>query len=277
MGEKTSVDLWQPLALDILKKLKDTQSDVKMYTLIDYLENVEIRLETPSNDKMSAAVKDLINAPYFGNGTFEKTFHGLKEALKQSDEHNFICLFSDEVGSDTESPESEKLKQEIINLRDTTESKIFFLMRPYQGNFGTMESIFKDIGQVIDIESHDKEETLANIMKALRESEICTPTIRTEDEGEDEDEAKTTTTMVPTGGADDDDNDDDNKESAEDDSVEDDNKDDSEDELKTTTTMVPTEGADNDDNDNDDDNEESTEDDSVEDDNKDDGEDYYAH
>ena len=148
---------------------QDNDTEVDMYSMLDYLDYVTV-WNTTSHDEMSAKVENLIDEAHFGNGSKELTFKGLKTALELKDEHNFICVFSDEVGEDTN---DETLKQEIINLRDTTKSKIFFFLIPFKETVENMKPNLKDIGEVIDIESHNKEETLEIIMKALGESEIC--------------------------------------------------------------------------------------------------------
>ena len=152
---------------------QESGTDVMMYSIVYYLGDVTVWITT-SNDVMSAEVKNLTDAPNFGVGTKEHTFNGLKTALEHADQHNFIFLFFDGNGDITE---DEKLKQEIINLRDMTHSKIFFLLASLQNNLGNKISKFEDIGKVIDIEQHSKETTIENIMNALGELEICMDSI----------------------------------------------------------------------------------------------------
>ena len=89
---------------------------------MDYVQKVTLKTKTTNMAEMSRAVQKLT----FGGGN-ERTFAGLKSALQQSPMHNFIVLISDELGDDTT---DKKLKEDILKLREATQSKIFFLMVP---------------------------------------------------------------------------------------------------------------------------------------------------
>ena len=139
--------------------------------MLNYLTKVEVVLTTESNAKMSEAVENLPSQEDFGQGSNELTFSGLKAALEQAKRHNFICLFSDEAGDDVGNL---TLKKDIIDLRVKTKSKIFLFLRPInQQTLQTMKNNFEDIGKVFDIENLNQNDTLALVMEALKDSEIC--------------------------------------------------------------------------------------------------------
>ena len=146
--------------------------------MISYVDEVEVRNQTESNEEMWNAVNTMDEKPGFGEGHDEQTFLGLRTALEQANEHNFIVLFSDEPGNVTDLA----IKQEVIDLKEKTESKIFFLVRPHankrnnqtqEESLDSMKLNFNEIGTVIDITMHDKEETLTQIIEELTKSQIC--------------------------------------------------------------------------------------------------------
>jgi len=143
--------------------------DILKYTMLTYVDNVTLTIETELNEEMSAEVDELANGKFKGKN--ESTFKGLKRALDQAKQNNFIVLFSDEVGDDTTDPAA---KQEIIDLVASTESKIFFLMIPRDNHpLEDMENNFEGIGTVIDITSQDQQDTINMVLDGLKQSEIC--------------------------------------------------------------------------------------------------------
>ena len=151
-------------------KIVFTQAvDIKKYTMFTYVENVTTTLQTESNDVMSDEVADLANGVF--TGTTELTFLGLKTALEVAKKNNFIVLFSDEVGNDADNA---TVKQEIIDMVSDSQSRIVFLMiASNEHPLDKMKENFDDIGTVIDIKSHDQQETINMIIDELIASEIC--------------------------------------------------------------------------------------------------------
>ena len=176
---------------------------------MSYVDDVEVQHQDESNEKMQEAVNTISNQRTFGEGYDEQTFLGLLTALQQAQKHNFIVLFSDEPGNVTD----QAIKQEVIELTEKSESKIFFLMRPHDNkrnnqsreeSWADMKSNFDDIGTVIDIETHNEDWTISEIIQELILSEICldqndtittTPEITT---SEPATSSITTTTDTPT-------------------------------------------------------------------------------
>jgi len=173
MGKNESNSVWKPLALELLAQLKNSSATIGQYTLITYVDEVKDQLNTTSNDKMSEKVEELADRP-IGDGGFtgqrELTFLGLKKALTKKEQNNFVVLFSDEVGD-----VDNVTKEEIIELRNSRDSKVFFLMKPRnKGKLDTMNTKFSDIGTVIDITDITKQqETIDIIIEELKASKIC--------------------------------------------------------------------------------------------------------
>ena len=131
-------------------------------------------------------------------GSDEQTYLGLKTALTMADERNFVVVFSDEPGNVTDLA----LKEEVIALTKSTKSKVFFLMRPHARQNGPkspeealqeMKDNFDEIGTVIDIENHNLQETLNQIIDELNNSDIC----ESDDDGETTTVTSETTTPEP--------------------------------------------------------------------------------
>ena len=137
--------------------------------MLTYVDNVTLTLETELNEDMSDEVDELANGVFTGRN--EMTFKGLKRALDQAKQNNFIVLFSDEIGDDTTDTAA---KEEIIDLVANTQSKIFFLMRPRDGHpLEEMENNFEGIGTVIDTTSLDQQDVINMVLDGLKQSEIC--------------------------------------------------------------------------------------------------------
>ena len=133
--------------------------NINEFSLLDYVQKVTLKTKTTNMAEMSRAVQKLT----FGGGN-ERTFAGLRSALQQSPMHNFIVLISDELGDDTT---DKKLKEDILKLRDATQSKIFFLMVPPNAKiWKSMKTNFNDIGTVIDIKNTNT--TIPQVIESLK-------------------------------------------------------------------------------------------------------------
>ena len=146
---------WHPAALKLVRRLAALKVDVLDYTLMNYISDVHVT-STTSNIKMflrAVATVQLGNAQV---GT-ESTFASLKFALELSPCHNFIVVFTDEVGDETD---NWRLKKEILNLKAERKSEIFFLVSQFEeyGNkLPEMRRVFEDIGYVIDLNKRDSD------------------------------------------------------------------------------------------------------------------------
>ena len=159
--------------------------------MITYVDYVDSNFTTPSNNDMLDELNNMIERESFSKGADEQTYLGLKRALTMATERNFVVVFSDEPGNVTDTD----LKQEVIDLVKDTNSKVFFLMRPHKIDNGPnspeealqeMKDNFDEIGTVIDIDNHNTQETLTQIIYELNKSQIC--------EGDDVDSTGSTPT-----------------------------------------------------------------------------------
>ena len=108
--------------------------------------SLQISISTSEPSEFKTEIED-INV---FSGDVEATFAGLKFSLEQSSCHNYIMVFTDEIGDDVNNA---ILKDEIITLRDEKKSCIFFVVIDY--GYGVQwEEFFGDVGNVIqkDIE-----------------------------------------------------------------------------------------------------------------------------
>lgn len=156
---------WLPAALQMVDFMMSSQVDPHSFTLMDYVSTVQITSTHSSGETFKTAI-EAIN--YFSGGT-ELTFGGLLEALKLAACHNFIMVFTDEIGNDTNDP---VLKEQILNLRDATQSIIFFMI---VGSLPMFEAVFGDIGHVFQINVPEDELSLVlqNVTDIMINSDIC--------------------------------------------------------------------------------------------------------
>ena len=158
---------WEKAALELVDFMILSQVDPASYTLLDYVTNVQIGITTPSSGVFENAIKSLNFA-----GSRELTFGGLHKALSLSPCHNFIMVFTDEIGDDTNDP---AMKQQIISLRDQKKSVIFFMIVASSSNFPVFESTFGDIGYVFQINVPEPElnSVLERVTEIMVESDLC--------------------------------------------------------------------------------------------------------
>jgi ficolin len=158
--------IWKPVALDLIDVMEARQVNIMDYTLLDYVTTVHVTTTTSSNVVFYDAVDNLT----ISGGSKEHTFSGLLTALEMSNCHNFICVFTDEIGNDAYNL---VLKQEILIRKSLTKSEIFFMvMSSSETRSTTFQGIFADIGHVIDITNTiDAVKDVVDLMKA---SIICT-------------------------------------------------------------------------------------------------------
>ena len=82
------------------------------YTLLDYVTTVHVTMTNSINADFYDAVDNLA----ISGGGKEHTFAGLLTALKMSNCHNFICVFTDEIGDDTNNPVPNPFRESLLIL-----------------------------------------------------------------------------------------------------------------------------------------------------------------
>lgn len=103
----------------------------------------------------------------FHGGT-ELTLAGVKFALEKSEWHNFIVVFTDELGDDTT---NQTLVKDIESLKESTHSEIFFLVVPKGERIESFWSVLAGIGHVIDIK--DRTYSERQVFNIMEDSLIC--------------------------------------------------------------------------------------------------------
>ena len=156
---------WEPAALQMVDFMVASQVNPASYTLMDYVTTVQVTSTTTSSGAFQSAISG-INV--FSGGT-ELTFMGLLEALKLSPCHNFIMVFTDEIGNDTY---DSALKAQILALRDQKKSIIFFMVVAHS-NLALYQYTFGDIGHVMKIDVPDLNPVLQGVTKRMIEADIC--------------------------------------------------------------------------------------------------------
>ena len=156
---------WEPAALQMVDYMVASQINPASYTLMDYVTTVQVTSTTTSSGAFQSSISG-INV--FSGGT-ELTFMGLLEALKLSPCHNFIMVFTDEIGNDTNDL---ALKAQILALRDQKKSIIFFMVVAYS-NLALYQTTFGDIGHVLKIDVPDLNPVLQEVTRIMIESDIC--------------------------------------------------------------------------------------------------------
>ena len=111
----------------------------------------------------------------FDGGT-ERTFSGLKFALESSPWHTFVCVFTDELGDDTDEVAA---REEVKRFKEATHSEIFFMIVPGAATRGrggapikTFVDQLGDIGQVIDLKNVTNN-GVGEVVEKMLDTVIC--------------------------------------------------------------------------------------------------------
>merc|ERR1719450_226061 len=156
---------WEPAGLEMVEFMVMSHVNPAGYTLMDY----ETSVSVVSTHTDSGAFRNAIQGIDRFSGGTELTYKGLLEALNLSPCHNFIMVFTDELGNDTG---DQDLKSQILTLRDQKKSIIFFMI---VGNLTKFESVFGEVGHVfkIDVSPSDFNNVLQDVTKIMVDSDIC--------------------------------------------------------------------------------------------------------
>ena len=137
--------------------------------------SLQISISTSEPSEFKTAIEDINDF----SGKIEATFEGLKFSLEQSSCHNYIMVFTDEIGNDADNT---ALKDEIINTRDEKKSCIFFVVIDY-GEGLKWEEKFGDVGKIIQIDivknvdtapsQQQLDEAMAKILALTKDCYVC--------------------------------------------------------------------------------------------------------
>eukprot|EP00092_Neocalanus_flemingeri_P015021 GFUD01016223.1.p1 GENE.GFUD01016223.1~~GFUD01016223.1.p1 ORF type:complete len:619 (-),score=121.89 GFUD01016223.1:121-1809(-) len=116
-----SMPIWKNVAVNLIEEMNLRKVNIDRNYLFSYVTSVTSILETQDYQVFRDKVQ---NWNSFGGGT-ELTFAGLKHAISQVNKNAFVCVWTDEIGDDTNDA---TLKAEIIDLKSKTNSEIFFMV-----------------------------------------------------------------------------------------------------------------------------------------------------
>ena len=113
--------IWKPVAAGLVDEMARRQVNIDRHYLFTYVDTIQSSLTTQNTQEF----KDKINNWSSFTGRTELTFAALKHAIEQVNSNAFVCVWTDEIGDDTNNA---TLKTEILNLKASTNSEIFFMV-----------------------------------------------------------------------------------------------------------------------------------------------------
>jgi len=192
MGGQT-MNIWKPVAANLVEEMARRQVNIDRHYLFTYVDTIQAALTTTNHSEFSSEIN---NWNTF-RGSKELTFTSLKHAMEQVATNAFVCVWTDEIGDDTNNA---TLKAEILDLKATTNSEIFFMaitkptISPTKSpasksrdveemdeednsknranlNIASFKAKFDDIGHVMDITN--EQNVIARIIQIMKETAIC--------------------------------------------------------------------------------------------------------
>ena len=115
-----SAKLWKPVATKLIDEMVSKHVDIDRYYLFSYVNTISAILNTLDPALLRSTMANW-NTYY---GSQELTFAGLKHALSNVNKNAFVCVWTDEIGNDTNNL---TLKAEILSLKASTQSEIFIM------------------------------------------------------------------------------------------------------------------------------------------------------
>jgi len=186
-----SMSIWKPAAVNLVEEMFRRQVTIDRHYLFTYVDTIQAALTTTSHQNFS----DTINNWNSFRGSRELTFAALKHAMEQVNRNAFVCVWTDEIGDDTN---NSTLKQQILSLKTQTNSEIFFMvitkpdtqttkpssrnsrdsednddknMKRGNLNLAAFKAKFDDIGHVMDI-TNDRN-VLVKIIEIMKKAALC--------------------------------------------------------------------------------------------------------
>ena len=200
MGGSTQ-SIWKPLAVKLVEEMARRLVKIDRHYLFTYVDTIQSSLTTQD----AQVFKNKIDNWSSFTGSRELTFAALKHAMQQVNRNAFVCIWTDEIGDDTNDA---SLKADILNLKASTNSEIFFMVvtrslvpqptshwatharkvrdvaEPQNEDYipsrnrasldiGYFEQKFNGIGYVLDITNDPN--FILKIIKIMKQTAICNP------------------------------------------------------------------------------------------------------
>merc|ERR1712042_341636 len=134
---------WKPVAVNLVEEMAKRQVNINRHYLFTYVDTIQQRQITTDYKEFANTIQNW--GTY--KGSRELTFTAIKHAMEQVATNAFVCVWSDEIGDDTNDA---ALKADILRLKASTNSEIFF-MAVNAINIDEFKHKFGDIGYVMDI------------------------------------------------------------------------------------------------------------------------------
>jgi hypothetical protein len=188
MGGATTA-IWKPVAVRLVDEMARRLVNIDRHYLFTYVDTIQASITTQNPQDF----KDKINNWTSFTGSRELTFAALKHAMEQVNTNAFVCVWTDEIGDDTNDA---SLKSDILSLKASTNSEIFFMVvtRPLTArkardaensnddedlpsknraslDIGTFEQKFTGIGHVLDITNDPN--VISKIISIMKQTAIC--------------------------------------------------------------------------------------------------------
>ena len=191
------MNIWKPVATNLVEEMARRQVNIDRHYLFSYVDTIQAALTTTNHSEFSS----VLNNWNTFRGSRELTFTALKHAMEEVATNAFVCVWTDEIGDDTNNA---TLKADILNLKATTNSEIFFMVitkptplplstkspvrKPRDVeetdekdddknnnraslNIAQFKAKFDDIGHVMDITN--EKNVIAKIIQIMKQTAIC--------------------------------------------------------------------------------------------------------
>ena len=181
------------MAVQLVDEMAIRQVNIDRHYLFTYVDKIESAVTTQDPQ----VFKDTINNWTTFSGARELTFAALKHAMQQVSSNAFVCVWTDEIGDDTSNA---TLKAEILSLKASTNSEIFFMAITYLPtkkimgrkardvtepqndddfpgkkraslNISNFEHKFNEIGHVLDITNDPN--VIDKVINIMKQTAIC--------------------------------------------------------------------------------------------------------
>jgi len=158
-----STSKWKPVAVNLVEEMAKRQVNINRHYLFTYVDTIQQRQITTDYKEFANTIKNW--GTY--KGSRELTFTAIKHAMEQVATNAFVCVWSDEIGDDTNNA---ALKADVLRLKASTNSEIFF-MAVNAKNIDEFRCKFGDIGYVMDV-SNDPS-VVSEMIEIMQQTKIC--------------------------------------------------------------------------------------------------------
>merc|ERR1739844_448484 len=162
---------WKPLAQKLLEEMSIKEVNITRHALFTIDKQITDKLIAGSFKDLITEVNKINNFP----GGVEYIFAGLKHAMEKVKEKALVLVWTDAPLSMIHNDlANAALKAEVLNLKKTTKSEIFFMIAPRTTSGTKMAPVKKwlgDVGTVVDLQ--DGQAVITRIIDIMKNTSIC--------------------------------------------------------------------------------------------------------